>query len=133
MSSQGLVFFTDSAGRGLLKGPEKSAWGLGWNVVNQDLILTTNMVGRAHPARLIPVTGLPARRLEGRSPFQCWNFWVQGATLNPLKWYGDPIGRLDKSWKNACKAAELDGRVFHDFRNFLWVKKICQQSIKGEL
>jgi integrase len=30
--------------------------------------------------------------------------------------HGNPVGRFDKAWKNACKAADLDGKLFHDFR-----------------
>ncbi len=78
------------------------------------------MVGSAHHSSM-QING------EGRRAMPALRDWVF------FEGYGDPIGRLDKSWKNDCKATELDGRLSHDFRNFLWVKKICQQSIKGEL
>jgi integrase len=29
---------------------------------------------------------------------------------------GGPIGEFRKAWASACKAAQLEGRLFHDFR-----------------
>jgi integrase len=76
---------------------------------------TKNGEGRAFPLRTLPdLAALMDRQREAVTA-------LERKTEQIIAWCfpkpdGSPIGRFDKAWRTACKAAKVPGTLFHDLR-----------------
>ena len=87
--------------------------GLTWDMVDRRRGVITLPDSKSGEPRVIPTVGELVEVLERR-----WAARAVGMTLSPYVFHrrGRPIQSFRKRWDSACKAAGLEGVLFHDLR-----------------
>ena len=95
------------------------AFRLQWSDVNWKSQTVWLRTSKNREPRIFPFKYSP--RLEEilraqREAVSEWERENSQVCLAVFHWRGKPMGKLRRSWKSACRAAGLEGRLLHDFR-----------------
>jgi integrase len=107
-------FVRFAAATGMRKG---ECCSLTWGDIEGDVLTLRGENAKNGEARSVPLVGELAEIIERRKAARQVE---ENGTARMVEYIfhrdGQPVGEFRKSWKAACKKAEVSGRLFHDLR-----------------